>query len=166
MDTTGVKTSVVGFDKICKKAELISTLSLSGHVSGAAYLLALRNSISASTGVDLAHWTIGGQFEIHTRGSEYLPVGLLVDSKRHLSQTLAAQFFQESAHAEIYKTFARGISDNVPDSVSSSSRAASSAISAEPLTPKRPTCLLKSSITVQQACIMITNLTGLTITCP
>ena len=116
--------------------------------------------------MDLAHWTIGGQFEIHTRGSEYLPVGLLVDSKRHLSQTLAAQFFQESAHAEIYKTFARGISDNIPDSVSSSSRAASSAISSEPLTPKRPTCLLKSSISVQQAYIVITNLTGLTITCP
>ena len=86
MDATNVKTFVVGFEKICKNAELVSTLSLSGHVSGAAYLVALRNSISASTGVDVANWTVGGQFEINTRGSESLPVGLLVDSKRHLSQ--------------------------------------------------------------------------------
>ena len=85
MDATNVKTFVVGFEKNCKNAELVSTLSLSGHVSGAAYLVAVRNSISASTGVDVAHWTVGGQFEINTRGSESLPVGLLVDSKRHLS---------------------------------------------------------------------------------
>ena len=142
MDATNVKTFVVGFEKICKNAELVSTLSLSGHVSGAAYLVALRNSISASTGVDVANWTVGGQFEINTRGSESLPVGFLVDSKRHLSQTSAAHFFQEFAHVEIYKTYARGIADNVLASVSSSSKAAASAISAEPLTPKRPTCLL------------------------
>ena len=128
--------------------------------------MALRNSISASTGVDVANWTVGGQFEINTRGSESLPVGLLVDSKRHLSQTSAANFFQEFAHVEIYKTFARGIADNVQASVSSSSKAAASAISAEPLTPKRPTCLLKSSVTVQQAYNMISNLTGLDLTAP
>jgi hypothetical protein len=166
MDATNVKTFVVGFEKNCKNAELVSTLSLSGHVSGAAYLVALRNSISASTGVDVANWTVGGQIEINTRGSESLPVGLLIDSKRHLSQTSAANFFQEFAHVEIYKTFARGIADNVQASVSSSSKAAASAISAEPLTPKRPTCLLKSSVTVQQAYNMITNLTGLDLTAP
>ena len=137
MDATNVKTFVVGFEKICKNAELVSTLSLSGHVSGAAYLVALRNSISASTGVDVAHWTVGGQFEINTRGSESLPAGLLVDTKRHLSQTSADHFFQEFAHVEIYKTCARGIADIDLASVSSSSGAAASAISAEPLTPKR-----------------------------
>ena len=93
MDATNVKTFVVGFEKICKNAELVSTLSLSGHVSGAAYLVALRNSISASTGVDVANWTVGGQFEINTRGSESLPVRLLVDSKRHLSQTCSGLSF-------------------------------------------------------------------------
>jgi hypothetical protein len=62
MDATGVKAPVVGFEKICKHAELISTLSLAGHVSGAAYVAALRHSTSASTGVDLPVWSVGGQF--------------------------------------------------------------------------------------------------------
>ena len=107
MDATGVKTSVVGFEKICKNAEFFSTLSLSGHVSGAAYLVALRNSISATSGVHLSHWTVGGQFEINTRSSESLPVGLLVDSKRHMSQTSAAHFFQESAHGNLQDVCSR-----------------------------------------------------------
>jgi len=57
---------------------------VAGHVSGDAYITALRNSVSADTGVDLAVWTVGGQFELNTRGSESLPVGLLAPSKRLL----------------------------------------------------------------------------------
>ena len=41
--------------------------------------MALRNSISATTGVDLEHWAVGGQFEINTRGSESLPVNCIRD---------------------------------------------------------------------------------------
>ena len=54
MDATGVKSPVVGFEKNCKNAELVSKLSLAGHISGNAYVTALRNSISADTGVDIA----------------------------------------------------------------------------------------------------------------
>ena len=63
MDATGVKTSVAGFVNICNNAVLNSTLSLSGNVSGAAYLLALKNSVSASTGVEINKWQMSGQFE-------------------------------------------------------------------------------------------------------
>jgi hypothetical protein len=114
MDATGVKSPVVGFEKICKNAELVSKLSLAGHISGNAYVTALRNSISADTGVDTAVWTIGGQFELNTRGSESLPTGLLAPSKRILSRTSASQFFQETAHILVYETFAGSIADYKP----------------------------------------------------
>ena len=76
MDATGVNhTSVVGFEKICKNAELSSTVTLAGHVNAGAYLAALTNSISESTGVVIEHWELGGQFELSARGAEKLPAG-------------------------------------------------------------------------------------------
>ena len=46
----------------------------------------------------------------------------------------------------------------------SGARTAAADISAEQLTPKRPTCLLSHSIPTKQACEMIVALTGLDIT--
>ena len=62
MDAPGVRSSVASFGKMCKNAEVQSTLTLSGHVSGDAYLLALANSLSTSTGVEINKWSLGGQF--------------------------------------------------------------------------------------------------------
>ena len=88
----GVKTSVAGFVNICNNAVSIATLSLSGHVSGAAYLLALKNKVSASTGVEINKWHTGGQFELNSRGAESLPSAFLSVPRRHLSQTPANVF--------------------------------------------------------------------------
>ena len=112
MDATGVKSPVVGFEKNCKNAELVSKLSLAGHNSGSAYVTALRNSVSADTGVDLAVWTICGQFELNIRGSESLPAGLLAPSKRILSRTSASQFFQETEGAGAGQPIASGAGDD------------------------------------------------------
>ena len=106
MDATGVKTSVAGFVNICNNAVLNSTLSLSGHVSGAAYLLALKNSVSASTGVEINKWQMGGQFELNSRGAESLPAAFLSVPRRHLSQTPAKDFFSEHSDRGTYFEFA------------------------------------------------------------
>ena len=162
MDATGVRStassSVASFENICKNAVLKSTLSLSGHVSGDAYLLALTNSVSASTGVEITKWTVGGQFVVNSRGAELLPTALLSPQRRHLSQTAAADFFQEAGHRDTYFAFAGEIVDAV-----TISRSAAADISAENLTPKRPTCLLSHSLSTQSAHDMVVSLTGLNI---
>ena len=87
MDAPGVRSSVASFEKICKNAETQSTLTLSGHISGDAYLFALANSLSASTGVEINKWSLGGQFVINSRGAELLPAVILPPTRRHLSRT-------------------------------------------------------------------------------
>ena len=100
MDATGVRStgasSVASFEKICETAEINSTLSLIGHMSSDAYLSALANSVCEYTGVDIACWGLGSQFNISARGADKLPTGLLVPSFQHLSKTCAADFFGES----------------------------------------------------------------------
>ena len=93
MDATGVKTSVAGFVNICNNAVLNSTLSLSGHVSGAAYLLALKNSVSASTGVEINKWQMGGQFELNFRGAESLPAAFFISATSSLISNSGERFF-------------------------------------------------------------------------
>jgi hypothetical protein len=106
MDAPGVRSSVASFGKICKNAEAQSTLTLSGHVSGDAYLLALTNSLSASTGVEINKWSLRGQFVINSRGAELLPAALLPPTRRHLSRTSANDFFPEEIHRDTYFAFA------------------------------------------------------------
>ena len=159
IDATGVKTSVAGFVNICNNAVLNSTLSLSGHVSGAAYRLSLKISVSASTGVEINKWQIGGQFELNSRGAETLPAAFLSEPRRHLSQTPAKDFFSEHSHRDTYFEFAGTVVEAF-----SGARTAAADISAEQLTPKRPTCLLSHSIPTKQACETIVALTELDIT--
>ena len=156
MDATGVKTSVAGFANICNTAVSKSKLSLTGHVSGSAYLLALTNSVSASTGVDIKNWNLGGQFEVNSRGAEFLPAAFLSVQRRHLSQTPATELFNELSHRATYSAFAGDVEEAL-----SGARSAADDISAEQITPKRPTCLLSHSVPTKQACEMIVALTGL-----
>ena len=108
MDATGVNhTSVVGFEKICKNAELSSTITLAGHINAAAYLAALSNSISEGTGVDILHWNIGGQFELSARGADRLPAGFLPASLQHISETHADTYFGVASHRETYSEFSK-----------------------------------------------------------
>ena len=118
--------------------------------------MALTNSVSASTGVEINKWTIGAQFVINSRGAENLPAALLPLSRRHMSRTLAIDFFPEDSHRDIYFDFA---GDSVEATLSAGSAAAD--ISAEPLTPKRPTCLLANSLTTKTAFDKVVALTGL-----
>ena len=96
MDATGVRStgssSVASFEKICLTAETNFSLSLIGHMSGDAYLSALANSVCEYTGVDIACWGLGSQFNISARGADKLPSGLLAPSFQHLSKTCAADF--------------------------------------------------------------------------
>ena len=125
MRSTG-SSSVAGFEKNCRNAELCSTLTLTRHVSGDAYLLALASSVCESTGIEILNWHFGGQFNIGSRGAEKLPAALLAANRQHLSRTPATDFFGESSYLDTYLTFAGGAQEYVH-----SGRAAAAAISAE-----------------------------------
>ena len=144
MDATGVRStgssSVASFLNICMAAEKNSSLTLIGHMSGDAYLSALANSVCEYTGVDIACWGLGSQFNFSARGADKLPTGLLAPSFQHLSKTCAADFFGESESLDTYFLFANGAKEYVH-----SGRAAAEAIHAEQNPPSRPKCMSKTS---------------------
>jgi len=90
--TNGVDPSVVTFEKICTDAVSQSALTLNGHVSAAAFNLALATVVDTRTGIIIDNWGIGGQFVPSERVSPVLPPGLLAAPRRHLSAVTPGEF--------------------------------------------------------------------------
>jgi len=112
--------------------------------------------------VNLENWTVGGQFEINTRGSESLTVG------RAYGRFEAAHFtdfgcaFLRSLRMKRFTRLLLKVFQitNAMTSGASTSRSGVGHLSGT-FDPKPSACLLKSSLAVHQACDMVIVLAGL-----
>ena len=91
--TVGNHPTVVNFKRICSDALKDSKLTLSGHVSSAAFRSALNTVISTRTGISISRFGLGGQFVPSERLDSLLPPGFLAESRRHLFAVSARDFF-------------------------------------------------------------------------